>query len=296
MAEEKQEFVTIHKGDKSWQIPKEWMQESDWDAKERQIARNKAEADILNGKVMSRQEIMDKFIDKSDYRYGEEYKKVQKENSDLLERRMKNEEERRAIEEQLKTESKPKPKAEWDDDDEWEALIGHRPKIYTEKGKQLKERYDKLWSEYQKIDSEWTKSNDKLEALKHRYSKQEKEWWDKNRPEYKKGKADKDYTGFATRTKSGYDHDLEQGIGFIAEMSPKEYLQRITYDVFDSTWSRVVSGVDIKNINKYMSMMKSGVKFDMPSIIEGKTQEGRHRAMAAYLLGIEKIPVYVRRK
>lgn len=297
MSDTEQEYIKLKRKDGSYySIPKDWLQESDWDAKERQIARNKAEADMRNGKTMSRQEILDKFIDKSDYRYGEEYKKVQKENSDLLERRMQNQEERGDLKKQLKTESTPKPKSEWDEDDEWESLMGHRPMIYTEKGKQLKEKYDKLWKEYQEIDSEWTKSNDRLEALKHKYSKQEKQWWDENRPKYEKGNPDKDYTGFATKTRSGYDYDLEQGKGFMAEMSPKEYLQRITYDVFDSTWSSVVNGVNTDNVQKYMSMMKSGVKFDMPSIIEGSGQEGRHRAMAAYLLGIKKIPVYVRRK
>ena len=35
----------------------------------------------------------------------------------------------------MKSESKPKPESEWDDNDIFEDLIGHRPMIYTEKGK-----------------------------------------------------------------------------------------------------------------------------------------------------------------
>lgn len=297
MADKNEEYIKLRRKDGSYYaVPKDWLQESDWDSKERQIAANKAEADIRNGKTMSREEVLSKFISDDDYsKKDDTYKKLQEEESTLRNRREELSSKNRELEKQLKSESIPKPKSEWTEDDEFESLIGNRPMTYTEKGKQLKTEKDKVWKEYLDVDHKWSDAHEKLILAKQKYANAEREWWEKNKPEYKKGSADKDYRGFATKTKSGYDYDLAQGKGFIAEMSPKEYLQRITYDVFGSTWSSVVSGVNTDNILKYMSMMQQGIKFDMPSIIEGSNQEGRHRAMAAYLLGIEKIPVYVRR-
>lgn len=291
------EFVTIHhKNGKTVRIPKEWMQESDWNSKERQIAANKAEADLRNGKLMTREEVLSKFISADDYsKTDKSYIELKNNEKTLRDKREELSARRKEVEEQLKQESTPKPKNEWTEEDEFNSLLHNRPMKYTEKGIKLKAEKDKLWKEYMQVDHDWSEANTKLISAKNTQAKKEKQWWDKNRPEYEKGNAKKDYTGFATKTRSGYDYDLEQGKGFIAQMSPKEYLQRITYDVFDSTWSNTVSGVNTDNILKYMSMMKSGVKFDMPSIIEGSGQEGRHRAMAAYLCGIKLIPVYVRR-
>lgn len=289
------DFVTVGEGASAHAIPREWIQESDWDKEERDKALAKAEAFTRNYDL-SENEVLAKFISEDDYTNSDDYKKLEKENSDIVDRRHELSDELNQLRKQLKEEARPKPRSEWTTSDEISNLIGDTPMSYTEAGKKLQGQIAHLTEEYRKADSRFTVLNDKLHTIDTKYAAKEKSWWNKNRPAYKKGNANKDYIGFATKTRSGYDKDLEQGKGFIAEMSPKEYLQRISYDVFESTWSHTVSGVFPKNIIKYMIMMQEGIKFDMPSIIEGSAQEGRHRAMAAYLLGIEKIPVYVRRK
>lgn len=80
---------------------------------------------------------------------------------------------------------------------------------------------------------------------------------------------------------------------FIAEMSPDEYMDRCSKEIFKDPIEDVYDGMEKKdNVNKYADMMKSGTKFDMPYLdIKTKSQEGRHRALAAKQLGIKSIPV-----
>ena len=288
------DFVTLHRADgKAFQIPREWMDERDAEKKERDIARATAEAAIRNN-PMTREEVLAKFISEDDYSKTKEYCEMAKQNSQLSDKREALSKQMHELEEAYMAESKSKPKSEWTEEDEYQALIGHRPRVYTEKGKKLKEEYDKVFKEWLKVDHEWSESNDKIIQTTAKYKRQEKKWWEEHRPVIKKGDPNKEYVGFATKTRSSYDADLARGRGFIAEMSPKEYLQRISYDVFESTWSKTFSGVNTTNVLVYMQMMKNGVKMDMPSMKPGSTkQEGRHRAMAAYLLGIDKIPVYI---
>lgn len=196
----------------------------------------------------------------------------------------------------MKSESKPKPESEWDDNDIFEDLIGHRPMIYTEKGKQLKAEYDKYFKESMDYSHEMTVAGDKLREIKQKeHDKQSKDI----HLEHTKDATSNDYEGFTTKTTgtSYYDDYLngEKNGGHIAEMSPKEYLQRCAYQIFDSaTIESTIAALDEKNVKKYAEQMKSGTKFDMPylNFMSGQ-QEGRHRAAAAMQAGIKKIPVLV---
>lgn len=88
------------------------------------------------------------------------------------------------------------------------------------------------------------------------------------------------------RTHKGLD-------GYIAEMSPKEYLECCA-DIFDSTFENQIYSTFREDIEKYAEKMKSGIKFNMPVLnYADNQQEGRHRAQAAYLAGIKIIPVLV---
>lgn len=196
----------------------------------------------------------------------------------------------------MESESKPKPESEWDDNDIFEDLIGHRPMIYTEKGKQLKAEYDKYFKESMDYSHEMTVAGDKLRAIKQKeHDKQSKDI----HLEHTKDATSNDYEGFTTKTTgtSYYDDYLngEKNGGHIAEMSPKEYLQRCAYQIFDSaTIESTLAALDEKNVKKYAEQMKSGTKFDMPYLnFASGQQEGRHRAAAAMQLGIDKIPVLV---
>lgn len=201
-----------------------------------------------------------------------------------------------AAEKAMKVESKPKPESEWDDNDIFEDLIGHRPMIYTEKGKQLKAEYDKYFKESMDYSHEMTVAGDKLREIKQKeHDKQSKDI----HLEHTKDATSNDYEGFTTKTTgtSYYDDYLngEKNGGRIAEMSPKEYLQRCAYQIFDSaTIESTIAALDDKNVKKYAEQMKSGTKFDMPYLnFASGQQEGRHRAAAAMQLGIDKIPVLV---
>ena len=248
-----------------------------------------------------RKELLDLFIPESDFTRQEEYQELSKRWSEIIDEDRQNAERRKELSKQLDKESSPKPKEEWTTDDEITAMLGlGKPKTYTEKGKQLKEEFDSLFKRSQELDKQLTKINDAQEDLKqHQHFKEVTAWENDMRVlkggthNFTKGSRDKDYVGFQTKTGMS-DYDRKDAPGFIAEMSPREYLQRITYQSFGSTWGRVLQSVDAKNVMKYVDMMASGVKFDMPSMTVGEAkQEGRHRAMAAMLLGIKTIPVYV---
>ena len=201
-----------------------------------------------------------------------------------------------AAEKAMKVESKPKPESEWDDNDIFEDLIGHRPMIYTEKGKQLKAEYDKYFKESMDYSHEMTVAGDKLREIKQKeHDKQSKDI----HLEHTKDATSNDYECFTTKTTGTSDYDDylngEKNGGHIAEMSPKEYLQRCAYQIFDSaTIESTIAALDDKNVKKYAEQMKSGTKFDMPYLnFASGQQEGRHRAAAAMQLGIDKIPVLV---
>lgn len=111
-----------------------------------------------------------------------------------------------------------------------------------------------------------------------------------------------DYDGFSKDTntyKQDYLEDVKYAKSkgysevYIAEMSPKEYMERCAKEVFEIPVEDVYSGMLNKaDTNMYTRMMKSGTKFDMPYLdAKTKQQEGRHRALAAEKLGIKKIPV-----
>lgn len=200
------------------------------------------------------------------------------------------------LKEDLKAESAPKPESEWDDNDIFEDLIGHRPMTYTEKGKKIKSEMDKAFKDSQEYDHEQTETGDKLREIK----KKEHDKQVKNIHFQPPADASSDdYEGFTTKTTgtSAYDDYIngERNGGRIAEMSPAEYLQRCAYQVFeDATIESTLAAIDESNVKKYADMMKNGTKFDMPylNFMSGQ-QEGRHRAAAAMQAGIDKIPVLV---
>lgn len=202
----------------------------------------------------------------------------------------------RELEKALKSESTPKPESEWNDNDIFEDLIGHRPMTYTEKGKKIKYEMDKTFKDACVYDHEQTETGDKLREIKKKEHDKQVKGIHFQPPA---DASSDDYEGFTTKTTgtSAYDDYLngEKHGGRIAEMSPAEYLQRCAYQVFENaTIESTLAAIDESNVKKYADMMKNGTKFDMPylNFMSGQ-QEGRHRAAAAMQAGIEKIPVLV---
>jgi len=76
-------------------------------------------------------------------------------------------------------------------------------------------------------------------------------------------------------------------------MSPEQYLEDVS-KMQGITSAEQVSFIDDKLIDKYVDIMKQGVKMPMLVIDEAsKLQEGRHRAIVAQKLGIKEIPVLI---
>lgn len=80
---------------------------------------------------------------------------------------------------------------------------------------------------------------------------------------------------------------------FIAEMTPDEYMDRCAKEIWRSPTEDAYDGMEEpENVHKYADKMKNGTKFDMPYLdLKTKSQEGRHRALAAKEAGAKTIPV-----
>jgi uncharacterized protein with gpF-like domain len=257
---------------------------------------NSIEARAAQVRDMSGTEIRDIFVDNPDsYIYEPSYQSMTSERGQLVSREKELSEERRRLTEEIKNEQTVKPREEWTFEDQYENILGHKPMTYTERGEEIRTRLDDIWDEQKPIMSRLTEINGELDRIDNvNYVKQIRQWADSSHPLVRSSEG-AEYVGFTTTMNiSSFDADLKAGIGYIAEMSPSEYLDRIAYDIFDSTRERAIS-CNYANVKKYAEMMADGVKFDMGYLdYQNNGQEGRHRAMAAYLLGIEKIPVYIR--
>ena len=102
------------------------------------------------------------------------------------------------------------------------------------------------------------------------------------------------------REKKGLEFDIEF-------MSPTEYIEEITdlFASYDEMYKEykgykfsfidtLMRGARIEGVMKIRKLMQEGTAFNLPMIDWGSMgQEGRHRAVAAHLLGVEEMPVMV---
>lgn len=104
------------------------------------------------------------------------------------------------------------------------------------------------------------------------------------------------YRGFEKDTHvTLYQGLYERGHAQIVEMSPKTYLQ-FCGRFFGSSYERQVRAMiaEADVVHDLMTKMKNGTKMYMPYLnFRTNQQEGRHRAAAAVMLGIDRIPVMV---
>ena len=227
------------------------------------------------------------------YTYSDEWEELKKKIHDNLSEQALIRKRISDIDKDLQKESTPKPKSEWTFDDELNSMVGKRPYTYTDKGKKLFSERESLSDKRRDLDHEYSLLNDKLFDIKS--SIRDKEVYYNKLPIIKKA-SKTSYDGFKSHTGIPYYDDIiDKGLGFIAEMSPLEYLRRCAYQIFQNgTIESTLSAIKDSSVSKYASKMKSGEKFDMPYLNFKKgEQEGRHRAVAAMVAGIKVIPVLI---
>ena len=251
--------------------------------------------------TLTSRDIVSSIVGGDSYTNDLEYAATAKSATDAFGRMREIDDEQRELEKQLKEESRPKPADEWDTQDQIMAMLGDRPMIYTEKGQAIYDKMSALSDEKKALNDKWQKNTEKIKKVDNEQSKIQKELYLKQPAAENTISANvKDsYKGFkVSESRTPYvDDALKNGRAFVVEMSPKQYLQEVAYKIFDSaTLETALRGTSTKSVQNYMSMMKKGVKFDTPYLnYRDEQQEGRHRAIAAHMLGYKKIPVIIMR-
>lgn len=199
------------------------------------------------------------------------------------------------LEKRIATEGVIKPRSEWTEEDEVDAMLGEPPMKYPEKVKGYQMAKDSILTSINNVEKDRDAANERMKKAKQKAHDEQIKSVNFDKPV--KALSD-DYEGFTTKTTgTGYDEYLngKQSGGYIAEMSPAEYLKRCAYQVFENaTIESTLAAINEKNVDEYAKKMESGEKFDMPYLnLKKGEQEGRHRAAAAMKAGIEKIPVLV---
>jgi hypothetical protein len=96
---------------------------------------------------------------------------------------------------------------------------------------------------------------------------------------------------FSDRTNIPFYDSLTKGEGRVVYLTPDGYIQA-TANLQGTGIQRQLQMVEPGLVDKYSSMMKKGILFDMPFIdVPGKSQEGRTRVLAAKKLGQKRVPV-----
>lgn len=192
---------------------------------------------------------------------------------------------------------KQKPKDQWTEDDKFMASIGLPPEEGREEFHAAAQKSDKALEDLQQ-------ANKHLKQVIANADGGPKTNADMPEPT---PASQKHYPGFKDSTGISFYDDRENlrdhGLkATIVEMSPEEYLERCaanfntgkeTGEGTTTALSQVL-GLDKKNIENLAGKMENGTEMDMPYLNVGEGnggQEGRHRAMAAYNLGLDKIPV-----
>lgn len=182
---------------------------------------------------------------------------------------------------------------------EWNELNRTEKELFIDMDRGESE-HDKWLKEVMAVDERRSDILTKMKAIQTRAF--EKEGGNTFKDKLPNKAKDDEYEGFSKDTntyKQDYLDDLEYAKSkgysevYIAEMSPKEYMERCSKEIFEVPIEDVYDGMMNKSdTEEYAKMMKSGVKFDMPYLdVKTKQQEGRHRALAAEKLGLKKIPV-----
>lgn len=186
-------------------------------------------------------------------------------------------------------------------EEDWKECSKTEKQVYYDMFKTSeKTEYEKWQNEYLKVSEEISNILNELKDLQNKeFERQGANSYEGDLPK----KATKSsYKGFKLDTNEYHqdyleNHEYAKSKGYkdayIAEMTPREYMDRCAKEVFKTPIEDSYDGIEDKDaIHEYAEMMKNGTDFDMPYIdVKNSQQEGRHRALAAEELGISKIPV-----
>lgn len=278
----------------------DWI-DQDAKQKEQDIARQSASASQASGKSVTKEDIKKHFVYDymaTSYTDNPTYQKTSQQATNSFQRMNALKEKRQAVEKEMESQKTEKPQEQWTTDDRINAMLGERPVSYTDRGLELKEQYDRLYNEERDVEKEWTSAADKIRQWDREEANIQKEIYTTTVDDDRISKQSQtDYVGFKTaETSTPYiDEMIKDGRAKVVEMSPEKYMREVSYNIFDrSTMENVLRGTNTENVNKYMQQMREGTKFDTPYLnYRDSQQEGRHRAIAAAMLGIKKIPVVV---
>lgn len=280
---------------------------TDWIDKDRQIEANKKEAEKLNHESKRpkrltsnddpeklREELKSKLINKDSYLNDPEYQRLSDATLTAFDEYQKLKARRSELWEIEKKGSTVDEETlkEFGGDRQLAQLFANK----DDKAKAAESELKELRGKIDKAQEKWDVAGEKLKAYETPMHKTQKEAF-KQSPQTLSTDVKKDYEGFELDTHtSHYQQLLKNGEAMIVEMSPKEYLIRCGVDIFDSTYEKQVRAIlaDAKHTYDLADKISNGVKMYMPMLnYEEKEQEGRHRAAAAVLNGISRIPVLV---
>ena len=275
---------------------------TDWiDDREKQISQNEKEASTRNvvakltpGKLTKRNSR--DLIPKDSYIHGETYKATEKELSEALG------DQQRVVKQRMEAVQELEQLQDKHLDPEAVKILGKREarllvndRDYPDTA-EARQKVDKLREQQKQLERTISTDRELIDRWDRRNAEQQREEYGK--PEFKE--AHGNYEGFKTdeSTTPGVDKALKEGKAKVVEMTPEQYIHECAHYIFDnSTVERTLRGRlegDTKDTQNYALMMQQGVKFDTPYLDYSKeNQEGLHRAIAAYMNGIEKIPVII---
>lgn len=246
----------------------------------------------------SSEEMAKRVVGEDDPYFSDQYKQLSDKVYDLKNERNKIDAELSDLQKQLNAES-----YQTEDDIEFERVMGKSYKglfkHYTDKGEELKQQVRPLQDKRNQIKEDINFAESQLSVLNNRNRmNQQHEWLQRISTQSTMQKPTKqNYPGFKLNesTTSAIDNALKNGQAHVVEMSPKEYIERVNYQIFNKyTTAQNISGRSYNTVNEYAEMMRQGVKFDTPYLdYDEEGQEGIHRALAAIQNGYERIPVIV---
>lgn len=246
-------------------------------------------SDMTDTQIWERFATDDSFIDNRDFIIDtHDYVRMSNERDNLIARN-------RTIATELTGETIPKPQDQWGVVDRVNNSRGITPTTYTVRGQQLVNEMESNTTRITGLNTAISEISDRQDSVYRANALVQARQWHNTEHAFTRMAEGETFIGFSTSMINRNGVDLAADGGFIATMSPLEYLQRISYEIFGSSIEQTTAGIEYNNVRLYAQMMADGTQFDMGFIDYVECgQEGRHRAMAAYLLGIDRIPVYIR--